>query len=264
MNRALVLLLVTLLLVSAAVHAQGNVVRQRIAGDWIFVSCRHDDVFALTLRERGRAVAGRHRRLVRKLETGMVMFTDAPAETNTASTVWGTLSGDSAVLEVRSALGGGTGAATLRRAGAALLWRLTREPDGTHRLPRVATLRSVAEADSDEGFVPQVARSGEIRFRRGTTSRTVEGAVVRGTSDVYTLGAAAGQRLRGELTALERNAAFTICAPDGTALTGTEEGRDAATWEGELPAAGTYTIFIGPTRGNASYRLTIGIQARRP
>lgn len=88
--------------------------------------------------------------------------------------------------------------------------------------------------------------------------------MVRGTSNVYRLGAAAGQRMHAELTALERNAAFTICVPDGTVLAGTEGGRDAATWEGVLPAPGTYTIFIGPTRGNASYRLTVEIGSRQP
>lgn len=264
MNRALVLLPVLLVPASGAVHAQGSNVGQGLAGDWIYVSCRHDDVFRLTLRETGRAVAGRHRRLVRSLETGMVMFSDVPAHADTASTVWGTLSGNSAILEVRSALAGGTGAAMLRRAGAALLWRLTREPEGAHYLPRVATLRSAAESDADEDFVPQVGRTGEIRFRRGTTSATVHGAVVRGTRDVYVLGAAAEQRLRAELTALEDNAVFTICAPDGSALAGTEEGRDAAAWNGVLPVTGTYTIFIGPTRGNASYRLTVEIASRRP
>lgn len=264
MSRALVLLPVLLVPAAAAVHAQGNSARQGIAGDWTYVSCRHDDVFRLTLRQTRRAIAGRHRRLVRSLETGTVMFSDVPAEADTASTVRGTLSGDSAILEVRSAFGRGTGAATLRRAGAALLWRLTREPEGAHYLPRVATLRSTAVADADEGFVPQVARSGEIRFRGGTTSGTVRGSVIRGTSDVYALDADAGQRMRAGLTALERNAAFTICAPDGTALAGTEEGSDAAAWDGVLPAAGTYTFFIGPTRGNASYRLTVEVGARRP
>lgn len=57
----------------------------------------------------------------------------------------------------------------------------------------------------------------------------------------------------------EKNAVCTILGPDATALRGTDEGLDATNWTGELPLAGDYSIWLSPTRGNATYkwRLTI-------
>ena len=101
--------------------------------------------------------------------------------------------------------------------------------------------------------------SRRIRFARGATSATVEGAVVRGERARYRLGARAGQRLRVFIRAAEGNAVFQLLAPGGRPLPGAGEMDDARRWSGVLPATGDYTVVVGGTRGNAAYRLTVAI-----
>jgi hypothetical protein len=112
-----------------------------------------------------------------------------------------------------------------------------------------------------------------IRFARGATSAAIEGAVVRGARDLYTLDARGGQAAQFRISSAERNAVFQIYAPgavhsvrdgihevEGTALPGAGEADDATTWSGRLPASGTYLIVVGGTRGNASYRLGVTVR----
>jgi hypothetical protein len=115
--------------------------------------------------------------------------------------------------------------------------------------------------------------SEPIRFARGASSATVEGAVVRGDRALYTIEARQGQRMIVRIFALEKNAAFELYEPDarfeerdsilevsGQALPGAGEGDDATRWSGTLPRSGTYLVVVGGTRGNASYRLTVEIR----
>jgi hypothetical protein len=112
-----------------------------------------------------------------------------------------------------------------------------------------------------------------IRFARGATSATIEGAVVRGDRDLYTLDARGGQAAQFSISSPEKNAVFQIYAPgavhslkdgvhevSGTALPGAGEADDATAWSGRLPASGTYLIVVGGTRGNASYRLGVAVR----
>ena len=99
-----------------------------------------------------------------------------------------------------------------------------------------------------------------IKFAKGKTTTSVSGTVIRGDVDTYILGAKAGQTMTVKVTALENNAAFQIQAPDGSYLRGAGETDDAANWSGKLPASGDYKIIVGGTRGNASYRLRVGIK----
>jgi hypothetical protein len=62
------------------------------------------------------------------------------------------------------------------------------------------------------------------------------------------------------ITSREKNAVFVILGPNGTALEGAEEGTDASDWTGELPLSGDYTIWVSPTRGNATYTLEVTIR----
>ena len=103
-------------------------------------------------------------------------------------------------------------------------------------------------------------KTQRVRFARGRTTAVLKGAVVRGTQDRYILGARAGQTMIVHITSREKNAVFTILGPDTTALEGTEEGADAADWTGELPLSGDYSIWVGPTRGNATYTLEVTIR----
>ena len=118
----------------------------------------------------------------------------------------------------------------------------------------------------------------EIRFAPGGSCATVSGAVVRGTRDMYSFSARKGQRAEIVVSAVESNAAITVWRPgarlgstdeddiQGDTLPGAGEGQDATHWRGPLPDTGRYLIVVGPTRGNATYelRLGIGTQASKP
>lgn len=108
--------------------------------------------------------------------------------------------------------------------------------------------------------IAQTGTTQRVRFARGSTRAVLKGAVVRGTSDRYILGARSGQTMTVRVTSLEKNAAFTILGPDGAALPGTDDGRDATNWAGELPLDGDYSVWVSPTRGNATYTLEVTIR----
>ncbi|MFF2088214.1 hypothetical protein ACFVVM_30910 [Nocardia sp. NPDC058176] len=91
-----------------------------------------------------------------------------------------------------------------------------------------------------------------IRFAPGTDGATVSGAVVRGTADTYVLEARAGQRITVAINSVEDNAAFDIYTPSGQWF----PGYDRAV----LPESGDYFIVVSPTRGNATYYLSVWIQ----
>jgi hypothetical protein len=121
--------------------------------------------------------------------------------------------------------------------------------------------------------VVEAAVSQEVKFPAGQASTLIEQSVIRGESDQYFLTAKAGQQMEVSITAVEKNVAFAIYQPGykagkdadgileikGTSLQGAGEGEDATTWSGVLPAAGKYLILVGPTRGNATYKLKISI-----
>lgn len=110
----------------------------------------------------------------------------------------------------------------------------------------------------------------EIRFAPGSNSATVSGAVVRGTRDIYSFSARKGQTANIEVSAVESNAAMSVWRPgthvgapeddiQGKALPGAGEAQDAQRWSGALPETGRYLIVVGPTRGNATYKLRLRI-----
>jgi hypothetical protein len=98
-------------------------------------------------------------------------------------------------------------------------------------------------------------RTRRIRFQRGTSSAVVEDAVVRGTRDIYLLGAKAGQNMTVSITSLENNAVFDIITPNQKILK-----QEAMSWSTKLPANGDYRIVVGGTRGNATYKLRVEIK----
>ncbi len=122
--------------------------------------------------------------------------------------------------------------------------------------------------------VVQAAVVQEVQFAKGKSSTLIKQSVIRGESDQYFLTAQAGQKLAVGISALEKNAAFTIYQPGyeagkdadgilkikGTTLKGAGEGDDATAWKGALPASGKYLILVGGTRGNATYQLKITIR----
>ncbi len=108
--------------------------------------------------------------------------------------------------------------------------------------------------------VAQTGTTRRVRFPKGRTTAVVKGAVVRATQDQYILGARRGQTMIVHITSLEKNAVFAILGPGGVALDGAEEGADVMDWTGELPSSGDYSIWVSPTRGNATYTLEVTIR----
>ncbi len=95
---------------------------------------------------------------------------------------------------------------------------------------------------------------GPIRFDRGAFADTVDGGIVLGERDLYTIEAAAGQNIDLFLVSVEDNTVFDLRAPSGELLVdGVSDFRIP------LPEDGVYQICIGSVRGNASYELTVSI-----
>jgi hypothetical protein len=113
----------------------------------------------------------------------------------------------------------------------------------------------------------------EVKFPPGSNSTLIQKSVIRGESDQYFLTVKAGEKMEVSITAVEKNAAFAIYQPGyqvgkdaeglleikGTSLKGAAEGEDATSWKGVLPTSGKYLILVGPTRGNATYKLKISL-----
>lgn len=97
-----------------------------------------------------------------------------------------------------------------------------------------------------------------VRFLPGTNRATLEGAVVRGQRTRYLFRARQGQRAAISISAPEDNAVFELVErrkQRETMIGGPELRR----WAGTLPAADSYVIVVGGTRGNATYRLDLRI-----
>jgi len=136
-------------------------------------------------------------------------------------------------------------------------------------------LLGVAAAQPGAPPAPQPATQPtvrELRFASGRTAATVSDAVVRGEKHLWSFEARAGQEATVAIRAPERNAVFQIWRPgariaavapveiEGEALPGAGEAQDARRWQGRLPASGRYLVVVGPSRGNASYTLTLQIR----
>ena len=116
-----------------------------------------------------------------------------------------------------------------------------------------------ANSQNDNTYIYQTPGGvkKQIVFRRGQTSATVKGRVVRMDRDVYTVSAREGQKMTVSITSTENNAAFDVRSPDDTSLCGTSFVKHLS---GKLPATGSYTIEVGPERGNATYKLNVSIK----
>ena len=126
----------------------------------------------------------------------------------------------------------------------------------------IGTLLSVYAAAADE------VRTARVTFPRGASSTTIHDRIKGDQSVNYELGAAAGQTMVASLTSANASAYFNVFAP------GKVPGRDEAMFigatggnrfEGQLPAAGTYTIQVylyrnAARRGEvAAYALDVAI-----
>jgi len=125
--------------------------------------------------------------------------------------------------------------------------------------------------------VPAVAgcdKPAPIRFAPGASAADITGGIARGDRDCFTVSARTGQRMTVTQTdrdegnivlQLYRPPWTTVPSPDGlvvrgTALKGTEEGRDAAEWSGRLPTTGAYLLVLGTSRGGGEYSVHVEVR----
>ncbi len=110
---------------------------------------------------------------------------------------------------------------------------------------------------------------GEIKFKTGESSATLDNGLARGEIHEYLLKAAAGQTMHVSITSVENNAVFALyqrlAKGKRLALTNDDESEvvEATGWSGELPGKGkgaqTFVIEVGAIRGGADYVLVVGI-----
>jgi hypothetical protein len=119
---------------------------------------------------------------------------------------------------------------------------------------------NTASTASQPMLVTQRSRIQRVRFAPGENSATIKTSVVNGTRDRYLLGAQKGQTMQVKITSLENNAVFDIVAPPNNTSPRQLLKQEVVTWSDVLPNTGDYQIVVGPTRGNASYRLEVTIR----
>ena len=94
-----------------------------------------------------------------------------------------------------------------------------------------------------------------VKFAPGTSSTVLDNSVVRGSRDIYLLGAKGGQTMNLSITSLEDNAVFDLVAPDGKTIIQEKTNESIV-----LPETGDYQVIVGGTRGNATYQLQVEIK----
>jgi hypothetical protein len=105
----------------------------------------------------------------------------------------------------------------------------------------------------------KIAKDQPIRFDVGPLDLELNGAVISGERDRYSLSMLAGEILDVQITSLEGNAVFSILDVNQVPFPGTEEGKDTIQWAVPAAVDGTYSILVGSTRGNATYTLKVRV-----
>lgn len=93
-----------------------------------------------------------------------------------------------------------------------------------------------------------------IQFNRGSYGKTIHSSVVRGNVENFWIRAGRGQTMSVWIESNEDNAVFRVVG-DGGSLSPDEQ----VNWNGRLPINGDYLIEVAPTRGNATFDLTVEI-----
>ncbi|MDB5100398.1 MAG: hypothetical protein JWM80_4819 [Cyanobacteria bacterium RYN_339] len=109
-----------------------------------------------------------------------------------------------------------------------------------------------------------------LKFAPGASSASVQGGAPQGLHAHYTLGARKGQKMKLRVSSTGNNAGIAIFLPgwtfdkdgypSGKMLAGAGEKEDVSTWNGTLPASGTYLVDIGGRHGGTDYKLTVEIK----
>lgn len=106
----------------------------------------------------------------------------------------------------------------------------------------------------------QQSRTRRLRFAPGKFETTLEDAVVRGTQDIYLVGARKGQTMTVKITSFEQNAVFEVKTPPLKSGQRRSLKPEAVRWTGVLPESGDYQLIVGSLRGNATYKLQVSIK----
>jgi len=120
--------------------------------------------------------------------------------------------------------------------------------------------RLLAQGMSSPGSMAPRSRTRPIKFAPGAVSAIIKDSVLRGTRDIYLVGAQKGQVMTVKIASVEKNAVFDILAPANKTGQRITLKQEATSWVGKLPQSGEYQIVVGGTRGNAKYSLTVSIQ----
>ena len=102
-----------------------------------------------------------------------------------------------------------------------------------------------------------------VKFAKGKTSRGYKNAVVRGEKSTYTLDAGKGQNMSVKITSLEDNASFYILSPSKTFVGDGLEEDGIKRFNGTLTETGKYKVVVSPIRGNATYKITFAVSAKK-
>ncbi len=109
-------------------------------------------------------------------------------------------------------------------------------------------------------ITPKIARDDIIRMDAGPLDIILDGSLVSGERDRFTLNLVKGEELEVVLVTSKGNAFFNILGPDGKSLSGADEGKATRIFSNSAPSDGAYAILVDPLRGNAVYRLTVKVR----
>ena len=100
-----------------------------------------------------------------------------------------------------------------------------------------------------------------IAFASGANSASFKGDIQGMDRDVYPITAKAGQTMKVTVKNKLKLVLFHIQVPGAEKyLPGAGEEDDATTWQGTLPASGTYKIIVGAMKGkDTTYTLDVQI-----
>jgi len=126
-----------------------------------------------------------------------------------------------------------------------------------------ATEESSDDKETDDSAGPNRSRTTIVKFAKRKTSRSYNDAVIRAESHTYILGASKGQNMLVKVSSLENNAVFRVRTPSGRFLGKATDEEGTTQYNGILPASGNYRITVTPTRGNATYKITFTVSAKR-
>ncbi len=98
-----------------------------------------------------------------------------------------------------------------------------------------------------------------VKFEKGGTSRQYSSKVAEGAKHTFTLSAAKGQTMKVDLSNANGSAVFYINKPSGGFLGDSSDKEPNDNFNGELPESGKYSIVVGSTKGESTYKISFSV-----